>query len=105
VGQHSRDEYLIKSFCDIFKNGNLKYYNNKNYIEFQINKFKIIYNKIIPLFKEYKIEGEKLLDFQDFCKIAELMEKKSHLTSKGLDQIREIKSRMNKARYLINKRV
>jgi hypothetical protein len=39
------------------------------------------------------------LDFQDFCKVAELVNKKAHLTLKGLEEIKLIKSKMNKLRY------
>jgi hypothetical protein len=38
------------------------------------------------------------LDFNDFCKIADLMQNKSHLTPDGLEQIRQIKSGMNRGR-------
>jgi hypothetical protein len=38
------------------------------------------------------------LDFNDFCKIADFMKNKSHLTSEGLEQIRHIKSGMNRGR-------
>jgi len=68
-------------------------------MRFVIYKFSNIYDKIIPLFKEYSIQGIKLLDFQDFCQAAELIKKKSHLTSNGLEQVRTIKARMNLARY------
>ena len=44
------------------------------------------------------------MDFQDFCKIAKLMKQKQHLTKKGLNKIKQIKSKMNKAR-IITKRV
>ena len=50
------------------------------------------------MFKEAPIQGVKQLDFQDFCKVANLMKEDSHLTSEGLNLIREIKSTMNKSR-------
>ena len=37
----------------------------------------------------------KLLDFLDWCKIAQLMIEGSHLTEEELKLIREIKERMN----------
>jgi hypothetical protein len=37
----------------------------------------------------------KFKDYQDFKKVALLMEKKTHLTSGGLDNIRLIKAGMN----------
>jgi hypothetical protein len=46
-----------------------------------------------------EVVGEKLKDFDDWCKVAYLIKDKLHLTEKGLEQIREIKNSMNKNRY------
>ena len=105
IGQHSKDELLIKNLHKFLKCGNTFKYSNEDFIRLRVRNFKDIYHKIIPLFKKYKIEGIKYLDFQDFCEVAELINKKAHLTVEGYEQIKIIKSRMNKARYLINKRV
>jgi hypothetical protein len=47
---------------------------------------------------KYPLQGIKILDYADFCKVAELMQEKAHLTSEGLDQILEIKAGMNTGR-------
>ena len=57
-----------------------------------------ITEKIIPLFEKYPIIGVKKENFYDFCKVAELMKKKAHLTKEGLEQIREIRKNMNSYR-------
>jgi N-acetylneuraminic acid mutarotase len=57
--------------------------NNTKYFEFRVEKFEDINNKIIPFFVKYPIVGQKLLDFQDFCKVANLMNEKAHLTIEG----------------------
>jgi hypothetical protein len=54
---------------------------------------------MIPMFNKHKIIGVKSLDYLDFCLAAELVNKKDHLTLEGLEEIRKIKSRMNKNRY------
>jgi len=41
------------------------------------------------------------LDFADFCKVAELMKNKAHLTQEGLEEIRQIKAGMNTRREFI----
>lgn len=64
-----------------------------------ISNFEYTYKKMIPFFKKYGIKGIKSLDFQDFCLAAELVNKKAHLTLEVVEEIRKIKSRMNKARY------
>jgi hypothetical protein len=44
----------------------------------------------------------KAKDFvrSDFCKVAELIRQKKHLTAEGLGQIRKIKAGMNRGRKL-----
>ena len=80
---------------------------NKKYdiefFEFQVEIFKDIYNKIIPFFIKYPIVGQKLLDFQDFCRVANLMNENAHLTLEGINIIRIIKEGMNKGRKFISK--
>lgn len=49
-------------------------------------------------FSKYPVQGVKYQDFEDFVKVVSLLEQKSHLTQTGLDQIREIKSGMNRGR-------
>jgi hypothetical protein len=56
--------------------------------------------KIIPFFVKYSIIGVKSLDFYDWCKVAELMKEKKHLTNEGLTQIRKIKAAMNTGRKI-----
>lgn len=98
VTQDLRDQSLIKSFINLFDCGYITY--SKNILLFAICKFDTIYNQVIPFFNQYKIEGIKYQDFQDFCEAAELIKNKEHLTHEGLEKIRLIKGRMNKARYI-----
>jgi len=67
-------------------------------VDFHVTKFEDIINKIIPFFEKYPILGVKSENFKDFCKVAELMKNKEHLTEKGLEKIRLIKSNMNTLR-------
>lgn len=70
-------------------------YNHGDYI---VSNLTDITTKIIPFFSKYPIKGIKSLDFSDFCKVAQKMENKDHLTEEGLNQIRLIKSGMNTGR-------
>jgi LAGLIDADG endonuclease len=102
IGQHSRDKQLLKSLSNYLDCGrvqkkiNSKY--NTEFFEFCVSRFKDVNEKIIFLFLKYPIQGQKFLDFQDFCKVANLMNKKTHLTSEGLNQIRLIKQGLNSYR-------
>lgn len=57
-----------------------------------------IKKNIISLLQEYPLKGAKLQDYQDFVKVAELMQNKAHLTQEGLDEVIKIKNGMNKNR-------
>ena len=72
----------------------------RDYGHFVVTKFSDIRNKVIPFFDKYKIEGVKSLDFEDWYKVAKIIETKGHLTKEGLDRIRNIKAGMNQRRKL-----
>ena len=57
-------------------------------------------DKTIPFFKKYKIKGTKAKDFADFCKTANTIKAKGHLTYEGLDKILKIKAGMNRKRLI-----
>ena len=100
--QHIRDELLLKSLVDFFECGQT--YSYKDYIEFRCQSFKDNYDKILKIFNKYPILGLKAQDFDDFCKVAEMIQTKVHLTKEGMDQIRKIRTGMNKGRYLKSNR-
>jgi hypothetical protein len=94
--QHVRDEQLMKKFIDYFGCG--QSYSYKDYAEFKCQTFLDNYEKILPFFRKYPIIGVKSGDFEDWCKVAELINLKAHLTTEGFDQIRQIKAGMNRGR-------
>jgi hypothetical protein len=97
IAQHIHDELLMANFTSFFNCGIVSKY-NENAVKFICTKFSGISTKIIPFFKEYLPDGIKLLDFQYFCKVAELFENKAHLTEEGFNKIRAIKANMNSLR-------
>jgi hypothetical protein len=98
VTQNNRDIDLLKSLNTYLVSG--KYYQdtNRDCGDFRVQKFSDIFNVIIPFFFKYPIYGVKAKDFSDFCKIADLIQNKAHLTVQGLEDIVKIKS--NKGRNL-----
>lgn len=50
------------------------------------------------MLNNYPLIGAKLLDYQDFCKVVELMKNKAHLTPEGIVQIKNIKDGLNTGR-------
>jgi len=67
-------------------------------VDFHVTKFTDITEKIIPFFAKYPIIGVKEENYEDFCKVAELMKEGAHLTEGGLEQIRKIRESMNSFR-------
>jgi hypothetical protein len=88
----------MKSLAQYFNSGFMHLISTTSVLQLRINRYEDIYNKIIPFYKKYPLEGSKALDFSDFCKVAELMKNKAHLTPEGLESIRSAKSQMNRAR-------
>lgn len=96
--QHYRDEKLLKSLVEYLGSGIYYARSEHNLSEFVVTKFADLTDKMIPFFDKYPIVGAKRQDYLDFCKVAELMRSKAHLTSSGLEQIKQIKSGMNRGR-------
>ena len=71
---------------------------NKKSVQLQISNFTDIINVIIPFFNKYPILGVKHLDYEDWCKIANLVISGSHLTVEGFKEIVQLESGMNKGR-------
>lgn len=97
ITQHKRDTILIERFLELFDCGIIKTV-EETAIRFIVTKFNDIDLIIIPFFKKFSLEGTKLLNFEDFCKAAEIMRSKGHLTLDGLENIKKIKAGMNTGR-------
>ena len=92
--QSDRDKDLMSSLIEYLGCGHITSV-NRGTIDFKVTKFSSIRDTIIPFFNEYPLQGNKNLDFSDFCEVVTLMENKSHLTKEGLDKIKIIHNRMN----------
>jgi hypothetical protein len=96
ITQHVYDSLLLTSFERYLDCGKYSDRSDKVKVgDFAVYKFSDIVEKIIPFLNKYPVLGIKYYNFQDFCRIAELMENGAHKTQDGLDKIREIKAGMN----------
>jgi hypothetical protein len=98
ITQHERDKKLMEYLIKYLGTGKLYKYPDKPAVALTVSNFSDITNIIIPFFKKNPLLGVKLFDYQDWCKIAKLMSKGSHLTFEGFNLIRKIKSGMNTGR-------
>lgn len=102
ITQHSRDEVFMESFIPYFNCGKLKKDSRHSVLYFTVSNFMHLIEKIVPFFQEHKILGVKSLDFEDWCKAAEIIKTKSHLTTEGINELRELQKGMNSKRLLAN---
>lgn len=100
ITQHIRDIKLMESIIKYLGSGYLYKYPRKEAVSVVIFNNSDIIKLIIPFFEENPLLGIKLLDFQDWCQIAKLIDNGSHLTLEGFNLIRKIKSGMNKSRKI-----
>lgn len=99
--QHVRDERLLTKIIDYLECGNIEKVSTRHTtVTLAVYKFTNIKDKIIPFFCKYPLQGVKSLDFNDFCKIANIMITKEHLTLEGVKKIKSLKSGMNSSRIL-----
>ena len=96
--QHTRDQELMQSLISYLDCGNFYKQTNKDICRFVCEDVESILNNIIPFFKKHNIIGVKASDFQDWCRVADIIKSKNHLTTQGLSLIKEIKDGMNKSR-------
>ena len=100
IGQYGPkgDLKLMELLTKYLSAGKLHKNSREPFVTLTIHKFTEIKEIIIPFFEQNPLYGVKHLDYLDFCKIVKLMVEKKHLTLEGLDQIRKIKSGMNRDR-------
>jgi len=96
ITQHSKDSVLFDNISNYLGCG--KCYFNRNEVNLTVSTLSDINNKIIALFNKYPLLGTKKEDYLDFCKVAELIKSKDHLTKQGIENIKRIKSNMNSKR-------
>ena len=94
INQHIRDAQLITCIAEYLNCGKI-YKHSKNAVVFRVSKLSDINQNIIAFFSKYHILGVKAKDFKDFCFVADILNKKGHLTKDGLDLIRQTKAKMN----------
>lgn len=103
---HIREKDLLKGIANYFslynsdntnlnKEMSIQSSEANNTCLLQIKNSSDVQNKVIPFFKEYPVKGIKAQDFEDWCKVAEIVQNKEHLTMEGLDKIVNIVEGMN----------
>lgn len=94
--QNNRDEELMKCILTYFGCGTLVKDGTKTV--YVVRKLSNNLDIIIPFFKNHVVVGVKQQDYLDWCKAADIIKTKGHLTTSGLDEVQKIKEGMNRGR-------
>ena len=67
-------------------------------LDLKLRDFLLLESTLFFFFYSYFLHSNKIKDYLDFCKACNIIRDKSHLTKKGLEELRLIKSGMNTGR-------
>jgi len=100
ITQHSKDVNLMNLFITFFDSGTVYVRSDKftSRCDFIIQDLNSIMTKVIPHFDLFPLGNFKQLDYLAFKEAMTIVNSNQHLSSQGLDRIRELKSGMNSGR-------
>ena len=90
-----RDKVILALFKRHLKCGKL--WQRKDGVwYYEVNNFNALRENVIPFFKKFGfLSAKKKKDFSIFTRIAEIMERKEHLTEEGIKEISRLREKMN----------
>ena len=94
IVQHQRDVSLLKRIQNYFGYGSVGR-NHGDRQEFRVRGMENL-EKLVYFFKDNSLQSVKKHDFEIFCQVLEMMKRKEHLTSEGLNKIAGLASKMNR---------
>ena len=94
VVQHHRDIQLLHALKQFFGCGVVRS-NHGERMAYRVRSLDHLNQQIIPFFEKHPLKSKKRVDFAKFRKILQLMTKKEHLESEGIEKIRAIAKMMN----------
>jgi hypothetical protein len=99
IVQHKRDIKLLYAIKDFFGHGVVvpNKSNSSDIYEYRVRSFHSLYSVIVPFFESNELLTTKKFNFLRFRDIILIMKRQEHLTEVGLNQIIEIKKKMNRS--------
>ena len=97
VVQHERDAQLLYALKNFFGCGVVRR-NHGDRMCYRVRGVQHLRERIIPFFEKHELRSKKRVDFIKFRRILLLMERGTHLTTEGIDEIRAIAGQMNRGR-------
>ena len=96
VVQHQRDVQILHALKEHFGCGVVRR-NNGDRMAYRVRAHEHLRDIICPFFMRHSLKTGKNVDFRKFRSIVLLMDKKIHLTRDGIEEIRSIANKMNRA--------
>lgn len=95
------DSEVIKNIQETLGCGHIYHlsyerYGWKPHVKLMVSRINDLTTKIIPFFTRYPLRAKKRHSFKLFCQAVSVIEAKRHLTQEGIDELLQIRSRMNK---------
>ena len=95
VVQHERDVQILYALKDYFGCGVVRV-NHGDRMAYRVRKLKNLSENIVPFFMKHPLKTKKNVDFRKFRSVLLKMERGVHLTSDGVEEIRQIANQMNR---------
>ena len=95
VVQHERDVQVLHALKAYFGCGVVRK-NHGDRMAYRVRGMEHLLQLVIPFFEKHPLKTKKRQDFIKFRRILKLMEAGDHLTSEGVEAIRQIASEMNR---------
>ena len=95
VVQHERDVQILYALKDYFGCGVVRV-NHGDRMAYRVRKLQNLTENIVPFFMKHPLKTKKNVDFRKFRSVLLKMEKGVHLTSEGVEEIRQIANQMNR---------
>ena len=95
VVQHKRDVQILHALKAHFGCGVVRV-NHEDRMAYRVRSKAHLLEHIVPHFMKHPLKTKKNVDFRKFRKVLLMMDKGVHLTSEGLEEIRQITAQMNR---------
>ena len=95
VVQHERDVQILHALKAYFGCGVVRV-NHGDRMAYRVRERKSLVENIVPFFMKHPLKTKKNVDFRKFRTVLLKMERGIHLTSEGVEEIRQIASQMNR---------
>ena len=95
VIQHKRNVQILYALKDYFGCGVVRN-NHGDRMCYRVRGHQNLLQTIVPFFEKHQLKTNKKVDFIKFRRVVLMMNEDAHLSSEGLDDIRQIQLQMNK---------